>query len=98
MIMTRRDALRLSGAALAASLRLSAQTARHSVVYQESGKFGGWPANCGIWSWGDEIVVGFLQRQFERKAQGHAIKVDEAPQELQARTLDGGEHWSIEKP
>jgi hypothetical protein len=25
----------------------------------ETGRFGGWPANHGIWSWGDEILVGF---------------------------------------
>src|ERR1043166_3124889 len=32
---------------------------RHVVVYHEPGKFAGWPANAGIWSWGDEILVGF---------------------------------------
>jgi hypothetical protein len=29
------------------------------VVYHEPGRFGGWPANHGIWSWGNEILVGF---------------------------------------
>ena len=28
-------------------------------VYRVPGRFGGWPANHGIWSWGDEILVGF---------------------------------------
>ena len=28
----------------------------HTVVYRESGRFGGWPANHGIWIWGNEIV------------------------------------------
>ena len=32
---------------------------RHVDVYFEKGMFGGWPANHGIWSWGDEILVGF---------------------------------------
>ena len=32
---------------------------RHVMVYAEPGRFGGWPANHGIWSWGDEILVGF---------------------------------------
>jgi hypothetical protein len=27
------------------------------VVFREPGRFGGWPANHGIWSWGDEIVL-----------------------------------------
>ena len=31
----------------------------HKVVYKQPGKFCGWPANHGIWNWGDEIVVGF---------------------------------------
>src|SRR5690606_25025690 len=31
----------------------------HGVVYQEPGRFGGWPANHGIWVWEDEILVGF---------------------------------------
>ena len=29
----------------------------HRKVYFEPGRYGGWPANYGIWSWGDEIVV-----------------------------------------
>lgn len=32
----------------------------HTVVYQQEGEFAGWPANYGIWNWGDEIVVGFV--------------------------------------
>jgi hypothetical protein len=31
----------------------------HVTVYHRQGRFGGWPANHGIWSWGDEILVGF---------------------------------------
>ena len=33
----------------------------HVIVYRETGKFAGWPANYGMWAWGDEIVVGFTQ-------------------------------------
>jgi len=29
------------------------------VVYREAGKFCGWPANNGVWSWDNEILVGF---------------------------------------
>ena len=32
---------------------------KHASVYKEAGRYGGWPANHGIWSWGNEIVVGF---------------------------------------
>ena len=39
-------------------LAAAACAAENVVVFRESGRFGGWPANNGIWSWGDEIVVG----------------------------------------
>ena len=29
------------------------------MVYRELGRFGGWPANHGVWSRGQEILVGF---------------------------------------
>src|SRR3954469_9668579 len=32
---------------------------RHVMIYHKPGRFAGWPANHGIWSWGDEILVGF---------------------------------------
>lgn len=32
---------------------------RNLIVYQEAGRFCGWPANHGIWVWGDEILVGY---------------------------------------
>ena len=32
---------------------------KHVIVYKEVGRYAGWPANYGIWSWGDEIVTGF---------------------------------------
>ena len=31
----------------------------HITLYREPGRYAGWPANYGIWAWGDEIVVGF---------------------------------------
>jgi hypothetical protein len=33
--------------------------AQNVVVSCEPGRYGGWPANGGVWSWGNEIVVGF---------------------------------------
>jgi len=51
-------ALFLGGSALGAA---APQVIKNVVVYQEPGRFGGWPANNGIWAWGDEIVVGFMQ-------------------------------------
>ena len=72
---------------------------KHVTVYREPGRFGGWPANHGIWSWGDEILVGFSAGYF--KDQGpyrHAIDYDKPEEHLLARSLDGGETWTIENP
>lgn len=71
---------------------------KNVVVYQEAGRFGGWPANHGIWSWGNEILVGFEAGYFKDKAQGHAIDYTRPAQHVLARSLDGGETWTIEKP
>lgn len=66
-------------------------------VYREDGRFGGWPANNGIWSWGDEILVGFVQGHHKVQP-GHALD-GERPRGVRfARSLDGGETWSIEVP
>ena len=51
----------------------AAEMSRNVVVYREPGRFGGWPANNGIWIWGDEIVVGFIQGYFKNNLRGHAI-------------------------
>lgn len=75
-----------------------AQAARNVVVYRQAGRFGGWPANHGIWSWGDEIVVGFEAGHYKYSERGHAIDYTRPAEHLLARSLDGGETWSIEKP
>lgn len=39
----------------------------------EEGRFKGWPANYGMWGWGDEMVVMYLDAPFApAKAGGHA--------------------------
>jgi hypothetical protein len=77
---------------------LCAQT-RHVKVYEESGRFGGWPANHGIWSWGNEILVGFSAAWYERKGPDRHQASSSKPEEPRlARSLDGGETWNIEAP
>lgn len=76
----------------------AAPTSRNVIVFAEAGRFGGWPANHGIWSWGDEIVVGFRAGHFKRTAQGHAIDREKPAEEWQARSKNGGDTWLIEKP
>jgi hypothetical protein len=68
-------------------------------VYGPPGRFGGWPANHGIWSWGNEILVGFGAGYFKDNGVGrHAIDHDKPEEHLLARSLDGGKTWSIENP
>jgi hypothetical protein len=68
------------------------------IVYREEGRFGGWPANHGAWSWGDEILVGFEVGYFRKTTRGHAIDYDKPAEHVLARSLDGGETWTIERP
>ncbi len=71
---------------------------KHVVVYRRDGRFAGWPANHGIWAWGDEILVGF-EAAYSRVQQGRlAIDFDKPEEHLLARSLDGGKTWAIEKP
>ncbi len=72
--------------------------ARNVIVYKEQGRFGGWPANHGIWSWGNEILVGFEAGYFRNNERGHAIDYAKPAEHALARSLDGGETWSSEKP
>jgi hypothetical protein len=69
------------------------------VIYRQAGRFGGWPANHGIWRWGDEILVGFSAGYFkDHGPQLHAIDHDWPEEHLLARSRDGGETWTIENP
>lgn len=70
----------------------------HVTIYKEPGRFGGWPANNGIWNWGDEIVVGFTLGYHKDKGGGHPIDGDRPSGPMLARSLDGGKTWSLETP
>ena len=67
---------------------------QHVKVYYEEGKFAGWPANNGIWSWGDEILVGFVQADHMERS-GHTYNQSTTRYKY-ARSLDGGKTWNIE--
>ncbi|MBI3119549.1 MAG: exo-alpha-sialidase, partial [Candidatus Hydrogenedentes bacterium] len=73
--------------------------AKHVKLYYEKGRFGGWPANHGIWSWGNEILVGFSRGYYKDLGPTrHHIDRDKPEEHLLARSLDGGESWTIENP
>jgi len=76
----------------------SAEPVEHRTVYFEEGRFAGWPANNGAWSWGNEIVVGFTLGYYKAKLGGHPIDPNRPSVPRQARSLDGGETWTIETP
>jgi BNR repeat-like domain len=71
---------------------------KHVDVYKEKGRFAGWPANHGAWSWGNEILVGFELGYFRSSDTGHAIDYDRPAEHVLARSLDGGETWTLERP
>lgn len=68
---------------------------QHVTVRCEPGQFLGWPANGGIWNWGDEILVMYTHGLFKQDARGmHAID-RETPWTIDAsRSLDGGLTWT----
>ncbi len=70
----------------------------HVVVYKEKGRFGGWPANHGIWSWGDEILVGFSRGWYKDLGNRHHIDREKPEEHWFARSLDGGKTWALEDP
>ena len=67
--------------------------AQHYVVYRQKGRYGGWPANYGIWPWGDEIVVAFTAGYLDPQERGHKCDKSRPFTTMQARSLDGGETW-----
>lgn len=74
-------------------------TVEHVEVYRVPGRFGGWPANHGIWSWENEILVGFgAGYHKDNGPERHNIDHDKPEEHLLARSLDGGASWTIEDP
>ena len=72
---------------------------KHVVVYGEAGRYGGWPANHGIWAWGNEIVVGFSGCDFLWNDEDrHPYDRSKPEEPWLARSLDGGETWTASAP
>lgn len=69
--------------------------AEHLSIYHEPGRYAGWPANYGLWAWGDEIVVGFTAGYFQGGEQFHTRDRGRPFATMQARSLDGGGTWRV---
>jgi hypothetical protein len=69
----------------------------HLKVFYEKGRFAGWPANNGIWQWGNEILVGFSLGYLAppEKRGLHQIDPSRPRSNMLARSMDGGETWSV---
>ncbi len=78
--------------------RRAAPSQQHVIVYREPGRFAGWPANHGMWSWGDEILVGFSRGYYKDRGPFHHINKEKPEEFLLARSQDGGATWSVEQP
>ncbi len=69
---------------------------KHVKVYQGKGRYAGWPANYGMWHWGNEIVVGFTVGYHQSDEHFHARAKSKPFMNQQARSLDGGQTWELE--
>ena len=68
-------------------------------MWREAGRYGGWPANHGIWSWGDEVLVGFTAGVLKTgDPMRHPIDQSAGEQHVLSRSLDGGRTWRVEAP
>lgn len=71
------------------------ETAEHYIAAIEKDRFHGWPANNGVWIWGNEILVGFTQGDYDDR-EGHNITGIE--ESKFSRSLDGGQTWQMFDP
>jgi hypothetical protein len=94
-LLSRRAVLAAGASLLPASA--AAFDKRNVTVYREPARYGGWPANHGVWAWGAEVVVGFTGAWYKPVEGGHAIDRDKPTESWQARSLDSGDSWKVEK-
>jgi hypothetical protein len=75
-----------------------AKVLEHVDVFKEAGRFAGWPANHGMWSWGDEVLVGFSRGYYKDRGPYHHIDKSRPEEFVLARSIDGGGTWTVEEP
>jgi hypothetical protein len=68
---------------------------QHVTVFRAPGRYAGWPANYGIWSWDSEIVVGFTLGYHQTGSRFHTRDKSRPFVTMQARSRDGGRTWNV---
>ncbi|MFW5879578.1 MAG: sialidase family protein [bacterium] len=66
----------------------------HNTVYYKDGHFAAWSANGGMWAWDNEVLICFTVADHAEKT-GHTYN-NATAKNMFARSLDGGETWTIE--
>jgi hypothetical protein len=66
---------------------------KNIIVCSEPGRFAGWPSNGGLWSWDNEILIGFGLGYYKNAFGDHSIDYEKPQEKVLARSLDGGETW-----
>ncbi|SDS26336.1 sialidase family protein [Microlunatus soli] len=67
-----------------------------STVYREPGRFAGWPANYGLWGWGEEVVSIFVSGWIGTDTGLHPRDRSRPFVPVVARSQDGGRSWTHE--
>ena len=71
---------------------------KHFTISMEAGRYKGWPANYGMWTWGKELLVMFEDCKMDiSDLTGHTYDRSVPFYMEQARSLDGGETWTRER-
>ena len=68
---------------------------QHFQVYGAPGRFAGWPANYGMWAWGDEVVLVFAAGYVDPAGGYHARDNRRSFETLQARSTNAGASWQV---
>lgn len=80
----------------ASAVTTTSPAVEHSIVSYDPSRFQGWPANEGMWAWGDEILVGYITGSYLSNEKGHSIDPKGGTNLAFARSLDGGKTWAVE--
>ncbi|MGE4490680.1 MAG: exo-alpha-sialidase [Kiritimatiellales bacterium] len=82
---------------LTARLTVPDEQVEHGIIFSDSRLFAGWPANYGMWQWGNEILISFALSPYVNRNDFHNINDKAYQSETFARSLDGGKTWAIEE-